>query len=152
VPGLVLAVERSDLSLTLLDANGRRTTFLEEAVAALDASDRVEVIRGRAEESGRDPRMRGAFDHVVSRSFGPPGVVAECAAPFLRVGGRLVVSEPQDLGDTPRWDPRGLSLVGMSPGAAVRQEPATLQVIEQTAPCPDRYPRRIGIPAKRPLF
>jgi 16S rRNA (guanine527-N7)-methyltransferase len=152
VPGLVLVVERPDLSLTMLDANGRRTAFLEEAIAALDAIDRVDVIRGRAEVVGRDPQMRGAFDQVVSRSFGPPGVVAECAAPFLRVGGRLIVSEPEDAAEMCRWDPAGLSIVGMSAGPTLRQSPATLQMIEQTERCPDRYPRRIGVPSKRPLF
>jgi 16S rRNA (guanine527-N7)-methyltransferase len=152
LPGLVLVVERPDLSLTMLDANGRRTAFLDEALATLDATDRVTVIRGRAEEAGRATHLRGAFDQVVSRSFGPPAVVAECAAPFLRVGGRLVVSEPQDADDMARWDPVGLTIVGMSLGPMVRQQPATLQVIEQTASCPERYPRRTGVPAKRPLF
>jgi 16S rRNA (guanine527-N7)-methyltransferase len=152
IPGLVLIVERPDLSVTMLDANGRRTAFLEEATTTLAASDRVAVVRGRAEEAGRNADLRGAFDRVVSRSFGAPAVVAECAAPFLRVGGRLVVSEPQDAAEVPRWDPEGLSTVGMALGPAVRHQPATLQVIFQTSPCPERYPRRTGVPAKRPLF
>jgi 16S rRNA (guanine527-N7)-methyltransferase len=152
VPGLVLVAERPDLFVTMLDANGRRTEFLEEAVTALRATARVDVIKGRAEEVGRESHARGAFDRVVSRSFGPPAVVAECAAPFLRVGGRLVVSEPQDAVDGQRWDPEGLSTVGMSLGPTVRHGPATLQVIDQTAPCPERYPRRTGVPSKRPLF
>lgn len=152
VPGLVLVVERPDLSVTMLDANKRRTDFLGEALVTLGAGDRSAVIRGRAEEAGRDALLRGAFDQVVSRSFGPPAVVAECAAPFLRVGGRLVVSEPKDAGDVPRWDSNGLSTVGMSLGSTVRHEPATLQVIDQTSPCPEQFPRRTGVPAKRPLF
>ena len=81
VPGLVLVVERPDLSVTMLDANKRRTDFLDEALMTLGAGDRANVIRARAEEAGRNALLRGAFDQVVSRSFGPPAVVAECAAP-----------------------------------------------------------------------
>ena len=63
-------------------------------VRGLWLGDRVEVWCGRAERLGRDAHRRGAFDAVVSRGFGAPAITAECAAPFLRVGGQLVVSEP----------------------------------------------------------
>jgi 16S rRNA (guanine527-N7)-methyltransferase len=152
VPGLVLVDERPDLVVTMLDANLRRTAFISEAVDALGASERAVVLNGRAEDLGRDVARRGRFDRVVSRSFGPPAVVAECSAPFLRVGGRLIVSEPPEDGGTSRWDPSGLAEVGMVPGPLVEHPPATLRLIEQAERCPDRYPRRTGVPTKRPLF
>ena len=146
VPGLVVAVARPDLHLVLLDAMAKRCRFLEEAVATLGL--RAEVVEGRAEEIARSG-WRGQVDAVIARSFGPPAVTAECAAPLLRVGGRLVVSEPPEVAS--RWPAAELSVLGLRPTARPTTS-ATLQVLEQIAPCPDRYPRRTGIPAKRPLF
>jgi 16S rRNA (guanine527-N7)-methyltransferase len=143
VPGLVLALERPDLDWTLLDAMQRRTAFLARAVAALGL-DGVAVRTARAEAV---PDLRGGFVAVVARSFGPPAVTAECAAPLLQVGGRLVVSEPPEAGD--RWT--GAAVLGL--GAAHRLPgPPGLVVLTQETPCPARFPRRTGVPAKRPLW
>lgn len=150
LPGLVLAVLWPGSRWALLDANRRRTTFLGQAVAALDVGDRVEVLMARAESVGREPGRRRTADLVVARGFGPPAVVAECAAPLLRVGGALVVAEPPG-GAPNRWPASGLQLLGLvEDGHAT--VPVALQRLRQIAPCPDRYPRRVGIPLKRPLF
>lgn len=147
VPGLVLAAADPGVAWVLLDANARRTTFLASTVASLGWSDRVEVRTMRAEEAGRHPDLRGTFATAVARSFGPPAVVAECAAPLLRVGGRLAVSEPPD--GAPRWPEDGLRLLGLQAAASGDRG---IWVGEQVVPTPERYPRRVGIPAKRPLF
>lgn len=149
VPGLPLAVAWPSTAWILLDGSTTRGAFLERAVAELGLQDRVRVIAERAEVAGRGP-TRGTVDLVVARSFGAPAITAECAAPFLRPGGRLVVAEPPE-GSPERWDPAGLAEVGMSLGPTV-SEPTSFQVVLQERPCPDRFPRRVGIPAKRPLF
>jgi len=146
LPGLVLAGLWSSSQWWLVDSNERRTTFLAEAVDLLGLADRVAVIRGRAEEIARGELLRHRTDLVTARSFGPPAVTAECSAGFLRVGGQLIVSEPPTAGG--RWDPDGLAAIGMAIGPSI----AGCQVLEQTTLCGDRYPRRVGIPAKRPLF
>ncbi|HEX6237501.1 MAG TPA: RsmG family class I SAM-dependent methyltransferase [Acidimicrobiales bacterium] len=156
IPGLVLAVGWPASEGVLLDAGERRCAFLAEAVADLDLDERVSVRRGRAEELARRADLRGSFDLVVARLFGPPAVTAECAAPFLRAGGRLVVSDPPGAGEerrgaADRWPPSGLALLGMERERVV-EEPFHYQVLVQRRPCPDRYPRRVGVPAKRPLF
>jgi 16S rRNA (guanine527-N7)-methyltransferase len=94
VPGLPLALHFPATRWTLVEASVRRAAFLRAAVSRLGVRDRITVVEDRAEAVGRDPDSRGRFDLVVARSFGPPAVVAECAAPLLRVGGRAVVSEP----------------------------------------------------------
>lgn len=110
----------------------------------------VRILHQRAEDAGRLPELRGTLDLVVARGFGPPAVTSECAAPLLRPGGRLVVSEPPEPeGD--RWPARGLAVLGMT-FQGRQGVTATFAVIGQDQPCPDRYPRRVGIPAKRPLF
>lgn len=151
LPGLPLAMCLPGCSWLLVESSVRRAAFLRQAVRQLGIEDRVEVAEERAEAVGRFPGWRGRFDVVVARSFGPPAVVAECGAPLLVVGGYAVVSEPPG-GMPSRWPVAGLSLVGMAPGAAVAAEGGAYQVLRQEHRCLDRYPRRVGVPAKRPLF
>ncbi len=148
VPGLAIATARPDLELVLIDAGERRARFLDEAVDALGLGDRVRVVRGRAEVIGRGD-LRGACGAVVARGFGPPAPTAECAAPLLRVGGLLVVSEPPDSVD--RWPPAALAELGLAPRMLEHDGPR-IQVLEQVTACPDAYPRRDGVPARKPLF
>jgi len=152
VPGLILAGMWPSTTWWLLDANQRRTSFLNAAVEDLGLQHRVQVIHGRAEVCAREDELRGRMNLVTSRSFGPPAVTAECATAFLCVGGSLVVSEPPGPDDgsasPSRWDAVGLAVLGMEPTEAL----AGCQVIKQITLSPDRYPRRVGIPAKRPLF
>jgi len=147
IPGLVVAEARPDLRVLLLDAMEKRTALLHDAVRGLGMEDRVGVVTGRAEQVGRDEELRGSAAAVTARSFGPPAATAECAAPLLEVGGLLVVSEPPEGHD--RWPADELDVLGLqSSGIDV----GGMKVLRQTSPCPDRYPRRNGLPAKRPLF
>jgi 16S rRNA (guanine527-N7)-methyltransferase len=179
VPGLVLAALLPEHRVVLLDANHRRTEFLREAVEGLGWSSRVRVLRGRAEEAGRMSDLRGSFAWVTARSFATPPVTAECAAPLLSEGGILVVSEPPpetpgaprpafpadasdtvipgrgvtiDGNDERRWPEAILRReLGLTPvGTAVGE--FRFAVLRQGEQCPDRYPRRVGIPEKRPLY
>jgi len=154
LPGLVLATYRPELELTLLEARRRACRFLREAVTALDLA-RVAVVEARAEDAARRPDLREAFDAVVARSFGPPAVTAECAVGFLRIGGRLVVSEPpggeERDGATARWPVPGLEDLGYAPPAAGGGSGASFVVLEKTRR-DDRWPRRVGVPAKRPVW
>ena len=149
VPGLVLALEWPGSTWVLLDAQARRVAFLTDAIARLGLQARVHAVHQRAEDAGRDPALRASFDLVTARSFGPPAVVAECGAPLLRLGGHLVVSDPPASAGA-RWPADGVARVGLVL-ERVTSEPA-LAVLRQAEPCPDRYPRRPGIPARRPLF
>jgi len=150
LPGLVLAIRLPASTWTLLDAMLRRTAFLQEAVDALDLTDRVQVVTARAEDAGRDPALRGHADLVVARSFGPPAVTAECAAPLLRTGGKLIVSEPPG-GAGERWPAGALAELGFEPAVAVDGPPSFVQ-LRLARPTDDRYPRRTGVPGKRPLW
>jgi 16S rRNA (guanine527-N7)-methyltransferase len=147
VPGLIIAVARPDLTLVLLDATASRCRFLEDAVRQLGLA--ATVVEGRAEVLGHGP-LRGTAAAVVARSFGPPAATAECAAPLLELGGTLVVSEPPEPAPD-RWPSGGLAPLGLTP---LHRSPGSpvVQVLRQVEPCPDAYPRRDGLPAKRPLF
>ena len=157
LPGLVVATSWPEASLDLLEAGARRAAFLEQATDRLGLGDRVRVLHERAEVCGRETGCRGCYDGALARSFGPPAVVAECAAPLLKVGGWLVVSEPPAAGVSPggeeplRWPAEPLSRLGLEPAEAAHEE-FDYRILRQVAPCPERFPRRNGVPAKKPLF
>ena len=153
VPGLVLHSCWPQACLCLMDGNQRRTEFLSAEVEGWSGIRSVEVVRGRAEELAHEDRYRFRFDVVVARSFGPPAVTVECGAPLLGSGGMIVVSEPPGDFDEARWPLDGLAVLGMELGPRERfDERFGYQVLVQSEPSPERYPRRTGIPTKRPLF
>ncbi len=150
LPGLVLAL-RPDATGTLLDSQQRRAEYLTEAVAALGLVDRIAVVAGRAEEIARDPAHRGRYGLVTARSFASPAVTAECAVGFLAPGGRLVVSEPPG-GAPDRWASPQLAELGLSPGRFTHGARASAALFDHPTATPSRWPRRPGIPSKRPLW
>jgi len=155
LPGLVVAAEWPEVTVALLEANGRRAAFLRRAAERLGLEGRVSVLEGRAEVCGREPELRAGFDGTLARSFGRPAVVAECAAPLLKVGGWLLVSEPpRSEGEEDRdgrWPTAPLRQLGLEP-AEVLHEGFEYRLLRQVEACPERFPRRNGVPAKRPLF
>ncbi len=151
LPGLVIAATWPRLQVVLLDGRSNRAANLSAAVEELEFSGRVQVIAQRAEEAGRESRHRHAFDLVVARGFGPPAVTAECAAPFLTLGGLLVVSDPPGGGTPDRWPEQGSRSLGLRV-ERVAVEPWAFTVLRQVELCPEAYPRRTGLPQKRPLF
>ena len=151
VPGLVLAMRTPHAHWTLLESQQRRSRFLLEAVQRLEVGRRVAVYAGRTERAGRDVGHRGAYDVAVARSFGPPPVTAEAAAPLLRPGGVLVVSEPPEAA-AERWPQAGLAQLGLRAESAVETSQGHYQVLRQVERCDGRFPRREGVATRRPLF
>ena len=153
VPGLVLVACWPECRVVLLDGNERRTDFLREELEEWPAQHRAEVVRGRAEEVARVPGWREAFDAVTSRSFGIPAATAECGSSFLALEGWLVVSEPPEADGGVRWPADGVARVGLLPVGITRPDPRYgYQVLKKVELVEDRYPRRVGVPVKRPLF
>jgi 16S rRNA (guanine527-N7)-methyltransferase len=151
VPGLVLAWCWPEVEVVLLDAMHRRSGFLRGALAGLDLADRVRVVEGRAEVLARDLTLREAFELVVARGFGPPAVTAECGVGFLRPAGRLVVSEPP-AGSARRWPEAGIATLGLVTGRSGRVGEASFVELRRAGTRDVRWPRRTGVPGKRPLW
>ncbi len=151
IPGLFLAVSLDYSRLVLLDASVKRCEFLNKALLSLDLDRRVDVVCERAEVAARVPSLRNSFSVVVSRSFSQPPITAECAAPFLQKDGILVVSEPPGGNTELRWPKEGCQKVALLPEASIKNQYSFVK-LRMTGTCPDEYPRRVGIPAKRPIF
>jgi 16S rRNA (guanine527-N7)-methyltransferase len=152
VPGVILVALWPAATGVLLEARKRRCSFLEAAVSELGLSDRASVACGRAEELARQPDFRGAFDLVVARGFGPPAATAECAVGFLGAGGRLAVSEPPGEADPKRWPAAGLAELGLLGPELRREEEAGIALFTAPEPAGERWPRRVGVPGRRPLW
>jgi 16S rRNA (guanine527-N7)-methyltransferase len=88
IPGVVVAVVRPDLTVLLVEADRRKAGFLVHVAGLLDLEN-VTVAARRAEEVGRDPEHRAAYDAVISRAAAPPPLLVDLAVPLLRAGGSL---------------------------------------------------------------
>lgn len=107
IPGLVIAHDRPDLHVVLLDRRTKRTDFLVRMVRRLGWSDRVEVVAADVGEMLASEDR--SFDAVVSRGFGPPVSTLTTALQLVRPDGIVVISEPPS-GD--RWDPALVRTLG----------------------------------------
>ena len=153
LPGIPLKIARPDLEVVLLEGDGQKAAFLVRACAELGLNG-VEVVNQRAEEAGRDLRYREAFDVAVARALAPMPVLAELCLPFVRVGGRLLAqkTEREDVAGAAR----AIELLGGGPPRIVEahttaRTTGTVVVVEKLMPTPDAYPRRSGVPARKPL-
>jgi 16S rRNA (guanine527-N7)-methyltransferase len=151
LPGLVIAHDRPDLRVTLIDASQGRADHLWRMVQRLDLDDRVEVEGRPAELVAHDPLHRAAYQAVTARGFGAPAVVAECAAGLLAPGGRLLVAEPPD-DAADRWGPLAASPLPLHLVHRHLVDGVHLVELRLEGDCPARFPRAVGVPARRPLF
>jgi len=151
VPGLALSLRWTGARGFLVDSNQRRCAALREAVTLLGVADRIEVIEDRAEVVGRPGPHREQFEVVTARSFAEPAVTAEIAAAFVSVGGVLVVSEPPDP-TAERWPREGLAELGFGPADRTERSGAHFVVVRKASAAPERFPRAVGRPAKRPRW
>ena len=155
-PGLVLAIAEPSLRVTLMDATRRKTEYLERVREELGVE--VEVLRARAEDAAREPVLRESFDVVVCRALGPWPVVLELTLPFCRTGGVLFGQRgsnapPEAVAHAGAAAVLGGRVVGVEQvGVEAGLENRYVTVVEKVESTPVRYPRKAGIPAKRPLL
>jgi 16S rRNA (guanine527-N7)-methyltransferase len=153
VPGIPIMIARPDLDVTLIEADQAKAAFLVHACAALGL-EHVDVVARRAEEAGHDPRLREKFDLAVARALAPLPVLVELCLPLVRVGGRLLAQKTE--AEDPTAAARATQLLGgelsvvvAAPSAARRA--GTIVVIDKVRSTPSLYPRRPGVPARKPL-
>lgn len=156
LPGIPLKVARPALEVTLLEATGKKARWLNETVAALGLSG-MSAIAERAETLGHDPRHREQYDVAVARAVAPLAVLCELCLPFVRVGGRFVAQKSvQGAQVEAPASQRALTLLGgalrvVRPVAHPALPNRVLMEIEKVGAVPAEYPRRPGLPGKRPL-
>ncbi len=146
IPGIPIAVVRPDLELVLCDSDQKRSGFLAH-VATVLGLERVRVAPVRAEDLGRTAGSREAFDAAVSRATAPPPVLCELCLPLLRTGGRLAA-----LVRDPAAAAEACAVAAAACGGGAPEAPAPgVLTVRKLGTTPNAYPRRAGLPAKRPL-
>jgi 16S rRNA (guanine527-N7)-methyltransferase len=156
-PALPLAIAFPDLAVTAVESVRKKAAFINETAAALGLGARVRAVEIRAEELGRDPAHRDRHDLATARALAPFPVLVELALPFLRPGGLLVALKGADEKTSAEIAAGDAALRELS-GKLERVLPAEvpgldhrLVCVRKEGPTPERYPRRTGIPEKRPL-
>ncbi len=154
-PGLALKIARPDLELTLVESVGKKADFLRTTAADLGLEN-VNVLPMRAEEVAFDAADRETYDVAVARAVKEVAVVAEFLLPLVRLDGRALLYEGRD----PREEVERAD-VGTLGGTVERVERVEVPhvdgerhvvVLRKIVPTPPNYPRRTGVPAKRPLL
>ena len=152
-PGLPLAIARPAARVALVESNTRKCEFLRTTVRRLGLEN-VEVVRARAEQWREG---LGACDVVVARALAALPVVAEYAAPLLRIGGSLVVWRGRRDPVEEMMAAAAAAELGLEPldPIAVAPYPEAehrhLHVMVKVSPTPPRFPRRPGVARKHPL-
>ena len=153
LPGLPLKIARPELQVTLIEADGKKAAFLVRACAELGLAG-VDIVDRRAEDAGRDPLYREAFDVAVARAVAAMPVLVELCLPLVRVGGRLLAQKTE--GEEAGGAARAIEILGGAPPVIAKAPSAarrsgTVVIVEKVRPTPGAYPRRAGLPARKPL-
>jgi 16S rRNA (guanine527-N7)-methyltransferase len=127
VPGLVIAIARPSIHITLVDRRSKRTDTLQRAVRSLNLENQVSVVCADIERFAQQPETKHSFDAACARGFGPPEFTLKWSARLVKAGGVIVVSEPP-LGSPDRWKDIDLHALGVS--APTRLGPVAMFHVE----------------------
>jgi len=155
-PGIPIKLVYPNMQLTLVESVGKKADFCRHVVNILDLHG-VEVVQERAEVLGQNPSYREQYDWAVARAVAILPVLAEYLLPLVRVGGNMIAMKGESGPAEAHSTERALRVLGghlrqlmpvTLPGVA---EERYLVVIDKVAATPNGYPRKVGVPAKRPL-
>jgi len=155
-PGLPLKILQPELQLTLLEATAKKARFLEHMVQVLRLGS-VTVLAERAEEVGQLAAHRQAYEWALARAVAPMAVLAEYMLPLVRVGGCALAQKGKDASHEAEGAKPAIEKLGAEVSELIQvqipglNEERWLVVLKKIAPTPADYPRRPGMPGKRPL-
>lgn len=155
IPAIPLAIAFPALEVAAIESVEKKGAFIREAAAALGLAPRLRVIVARAEEAGRDPALRDAFDVAVARAVAELAVIAEYCLPFVRPGGIFVAYKGPKVEDELRGGRKACGELAarieeMIP-SGVPDSQLRLVKVRKLRPTPKAFPRKTGLPGKRPL-
>ncbi|ORI39367.1 16S rRNA (guanine(527)-N(7))-methyltransferase RsmG [Leuconostoc mesenteroides] len=154
-PSLPLKITFPDLKITMVDALKKRVNFLQEVVDTLDLTG-VEIVHGRAEDIGQNPKYRENFDYATARAVARTSVLAEYTLPFVKIGGRFLVMKGSAAYQELLDGQKALAMLG----GQVNEEfvfklpngdQRYIQIVDKKTKTPKKYPRQAGTPSKKPI-
>lgn len=156
LPGIPLKIVCPNLKMTLMDGTGKKIQFMNQVIDRLGLTN-VNVVQGRAEELGRQPRFRGQFDLVMARAVAPLNTLVEYLLPLARRNGYVAIYKGANVADEFMAARNAIEALG---GETLRLAPVKVPFLEQkrfilliqkTKPTPERFPRGQGLARKDPL-
>ncbi|MFC1979464.1 16S rRNA (guanine(527)-N(7))-methyltransferase RsmG [Chloroflexota bacterium] len=157
VPGIPFKIIFPDIKLVLLESTAKKADFLHHIKNKLEL-DNVEIVVGRAEEIAHHSEYRERFDVVLSRAVASLPALVELTLPFCVIGGSLIAQKKGAIYSEISQAAKAINVLGGSLRYVKRVELSEftderqLVVIDKVSPTPPQYPRRPGIPAKRPIL
>jgi len=155
-PGLVLKIMLPEIKMTLIEATRKKCEFLAHVTERMGLRD-VQILHARAEDLGQEAEYREQYDVALARAVAPLRILAEYCLPLLRLGGVMVAQKGPDASS--EIEEAGAAFVSLG-GEVTVVKPVHLPdvpgdrylvVAEKRAPTPVKFPRRPGMPSKRPL-
>ncbi len=155
LPGIPVKIKRPEIDMTLLESVRKKADFLKGVIGKLGLEG-IEVVRERAEVLGHDPAHRERYDAAISRATAKFAVALEYTLPLVKVGGCAVIfqgaSVPDMDGLANAFDLLGGKVADVEPYRLEEEGKERVLIrVEKVAPTPADYPRRPGVPRKRPL-
>jgi len=155
MPGVPLKIFLPEIRLVLIESVAKKTAFLQHLVSCLDLEN-VYILTGRAEDIAHHDNRREKFDMVVSRATGNLSTTTELTLPFCRQGGIFIAHKKGQIDEEVNCAMKAIDLLGgklreisMMDIEGLRTR--CLVIIDKIGTTPQQYPRRAGVPAKRPL-
>ena len=154
-PSLPMKILFPNLKVTIIDSLNKRIQFLHLLASELGLEN-VAFFHGRAEDFAHDKRFRGQFDIVTARAVAPLPILTELTIPYLTLNGKLIALKASSSEDEIQQAKNALTCLFAK--VLINQnyqlpngDPRTLTIIEKKKETPNKYPRKAGIPNKRPL-
>ena len=155
-PGMVLAIAKPDLQVTLMDSQQKRLLFLEKIIKETDASN-VTIIHSRAEDGARRPEFREQFDYAAARALAPLNVLCEYLLPYVKPDGYALCWKGPALTDEMESGRKAAHLLGgrmempVFCDVAGRDWKHMILPVRKIQHTGKAYPRKAGIPKNKPL-
>ena len=154
LPGIPLSIFLPDVHMALMDSLNKRVEFLSGVIQALSLN--AEALASRAEDAGRGA-MRESFDVAISRAVAPMNVLAELMLPLVKIGGRMLAYKGPGVEAELDEGKHAIDVLGgklleiASVKIPGRDWDHRIVILEKIAPTPEKYPRRAGMPEKKPI-
>ena len=154
-PSLPMKILFPELDVTIIDSLNKRINFLHLLAEELGLSG-VHFYHGRAEDFAQDKAFRAQFDLVTARAVARMQVLSELTIPYLKVGGRLLALKASNAPEELEEAKNALNLLFSKVEDNLQYElpngdPRYITLVEKKKETPNKYPRKAGMPNKRPL-
>jgi len=154
-PGIPLKIVRPDLNMTLVDSLKKRVDFLKKVINLLEI-DNAEAIHIRAEDAGRNKKLREKFDVAAARAVAPLCVLCEYCLPFVKVGGLFLALKGREAEREAEKSMKAINALGGELSEIKNTFFGELEhrvvVIKKVCKTPSQYPRKAGNPSKEPII